>query len=133
MLQLRPIVVDENNVILGGNMRYKAAVKAGLKQVYVIQADDLTEDQKQEFIIKDNSSFGEWDWDSLANEWDQPELADWGLDGFPFNKESIELKDLSDKIQNSYRVEIELENEQEQEKLYNEFLNKGYICRILTL
>jgi len=80
MLELRPIVVDENNIILGGNMRYKAAVQAGLKEVYVIQADELTEKQKKEFVIKDNSSFGEWDWDVLANEWDIQSLKDWGLD-----------------------------------------------------
>lgn len=80
MLELRPIVVDENNIILGGNMRYKAAVQAGLKEVYVIQANELTEEQKKEFVIKDNSSFGEWDWDILANEWDIQNLKDWGLD-----------------------------------------------------
>tara|TARA_R100001015_G_C4630266_1_gene191774 strand:+ start:46 stop:642 length:597 start_codon:yes stop_codon:yes gene_type:complete len=80
MLELRPIVVDENNIILGGNMRYKAAVQAGLKEVYVIQAKELTEEQKKEFVIKDNSSFGEWDWDILANEWDVQNLKDWGLD-----------------------------------------------------
>tara|TARA_R100001440_G_scaffold52710_1_gene72471 strand:- start:1741 stop:2280 length:540 start_codon:yes stop_codon:yes gene_type:complete len=80
MLRLRPIVVDENNVILGGNMRYKAAVKAGLEQVYAIQAEDLTDKQKQEFIIKDNSNFGEWDWDILANEWDKDQLDEWGLE-----------------------------------------------------
>tara|TARA_B100001093_G_C26796149_1_gene1001184 strand:- start:1061 stop:1642 length:582 start_codon:yes stop_codon:yes gene_type:complete len=80
MMQLRPIVVDENNIILGGNMRYKAAVQAGLTNVYVIQANGLSEKQKQEFVIKDNSSFGEWDWDVLANEWELNELKEWGLD-----------------------------------------------------
>jgi len=80
MLELRPIVVDEKNIILGGNMRYKACVEAGLKEIYVIQADSLTEEQKKEFIIKDNSSFGEWDWDILANEWEITDLKDWGLD-----------------------------------------------------
>jgi len=80
MLELRPIVVDENNVILGGNMRYKAAVKAGLTEVYAIQAEELTEKQKLEFIVKDNSNFGEWDWDMLANGWETKELKDWGLD-----------------------------------------------------
>jgi len=79
MLKLRPIVVDENNIILGGNMRYKASIDAGLKEIYAIQADDLTEDQKKEFIIKDNVGFGEWDWDILANQWDLKKLEDWGL------------------------------------------------------
>ena len=68
MLELRPIVVDENNIILGGNMRHKACIEAGLKEVFIVQAKDLTEQQKDEFIVKDNVGFGEWDWDILANE-----------------------------------------------------------------
>ena len=80
MLELRPIVVDENNIILGGNMRYKACIEAGLKEIYILKAEDLTEQQKDEFIVKDNVGFGEWDWDILANEWDTEKLTDWGLD-----------------------------------------------------
>jgi len=80
MLELRPIVVDEDMVILGGNMRYRASVDAGLNEVWIKVADNLTEDQKKEFIIKDNSNFGEWDWDMLANEWDVDSLGEWGLD-----------------------------------------------------
>lgn len=80
MLELRPIVVDENMIILGGNMRYRASVDAGLNEVWIKIADNLTEDQKKEFVIKDNSNFGEWDWDLLANEWDIKALSDWGLD-----------------------------------------------------
>ena len=90
MLKLRPIVVDENNIILGGNMRYKACIEAGLKEIYVIQADDLSEDQKKEFIIKDNSSFGEWDWDVIANEWDIKDLNDWGVD-MPILNEKLQV------------------------------------------
>jgi len=80
MLEIRPIVVDENNIILGGNMRFKACIEAGLKEVFIIKANDLTEEQKHEFIVKDNVGFGEWDWDILANEWDTEKLEDWGLD-----------------------------------------------------
>lgn len=80
MLELRPIVVDKDMVILGGNMRYRASVDAGLNEVWIKIADNLTEKQKKEFIIKDNSNFGEWDWDMLANEWDIQSLNDWGLD-----------------------------------------------------
>ena len=80
MLELRPIVVDENNIILGGNMRYKACIEAGLKEIYILKAEDLTEQQKDEFIVKDNVGFGEWDWDILANEWNTDKLQDWGLD-----------------------------------------------------
>ena len=80
MLELRPIVVDENNIVLGGNMRLKACIEVGLKEVFIVKADDLTEQQKDEFIVKDNVGFGEWDWDILANEWDTEKLQDWGLD-----------------------------------------------------
>jgi DNA modification methylase len=80
MLELRPIVVDENNIVLGGNMRLKACKEAGLKEVFIVRAENLTEEQKDEFIVKDNVGFGEWDWDILANEWDAEKLDDWGLD-----------------------------------------------------
>lgn len=79
MLELRPIVVDENNIVLGGNMRLKACIEVGLKEVYIVQAKDLTEEQKNEFIVKDNVGFGEWDWDILANEWGSQDLSEWGL------------------------------------------------------
>ena len=80
MLDLRPIVVDEDMTILGGNMRYKACVQAGLNEVSVKIAKGLTEEQKKEFIVKDNVGFGEWDWDSLGNEWDNVKLGEWGMD-----------------------------------------------------
>jgi ParB-like chromosome segregation protein Spo0J len=80
MLQLRPIIVNESYIVLGGNMRYKALVELGYKEVPIIKAEDLTERQAQEFIVKDNLSFGDWDWDVLANEWDSVDLEDWGLD-----------------------------------------------------
>jgi len=79
MLELRPIVVDENNIVLGGNMRLKACKEVGLKEVFIVRANDLTDEQKDEFIVKDNVGFGEWDWDILANEWDAELLNDWGL------------------------------------------------------
>jgi site-specific DNA-methyltransferase (adenine-specific) len=80
MLEIRPIVVDEDNIVLGGNMRLKACKEAGLKEVYIVKAEGLTEEQKDEFIVKDNVGFGEWDWDMLANEWDAEKLDEWGLD-----------------------------------------------------
>jgi DNA modification methylase len=80
MLELRPIVVDENNIVLGGNMRLKACKEAGMKEVFIVKAEGLTELQKDEFIVKDNVGFGEWDWDMLANEWDAEKLDEWGLD-----------------------------------------------------
>jgi len=80
MLNLRPIVVDDNYVVLGGNMRLRACIEAGLKRVPIIKASALTAEQQKRFIITDNVGYGEWDWDMLANEWDQEELIDWGLD-----------------------------------------------------
>ena len=80
MLRLRPIVVNSEMVVLGGNMRLKACQEAGLTEVPTILASGLTDEQQREFIIKDNVGFGEWDWDALANEWDTEQLADWGLD-----------------------------------------------------
>jgi hypothetical protein len=80
MLQLRPIVVNDDMVVLGGNMRLRACKEAGMKEIPVIKASDLTPEQQSEFIIKDNVGFGEWDWDMLANEWDAEKLNDWGLD-----------------------------------------------------
>jgi hypothetical protein len=80
MLEIRPIVVNSDMVVLGGNMRLKACKEAGLKEVPIIFADDLTEDEQREFIIKDNVGFGEWDWDMIANEWDSQELQEWGFD-----------------------------------------------------
>ena len=80
MLKLRPIVVNSEMVVLGGNMRLKACREAGLNEVWILKADELTEQQQREFIVKDNVGFGEWDWDVLANEWDNQQLEDWGLD-----------------------------------------------------
>ena len=80
MLELRPIILNADNVILGGNMRYKALIELGYKEVPVIRAEELTERQAQEFLIKDNLSYGDWDFDILANEWDSVDLEDWGLD-----------------------------------------------------
>lgn len=79
MLELRPIVINADGVVLGGNMRLRACQAAGLKDVPVIRADTLTPEQQREFIIKDNVGFGEWDWDVLANSWDIDDLKAWGL------------------------------------------------------
>tara|TARA_R110000744_G_scaffold361091_1_gene468756 strand:- start:2102 stop:2857 length:756 start_codon:yes stop_codon:yes gene_type:complete len=91
MLKLRPIIVNKKGEIIGGNMRFKACQQIGLKEVPVIKAENLTDKQIQQFIIKDNVGFGEWDWDMLANDWDIIELEEWGLDGFPFEDEDEEI------------------------------------------
>jgi len=89
MLKLRPIVVNSDMVVLGGNMRLKACKEAGLKEVWVLKADELTEQQQREFIVKDNVGFGEWDWDVLGNEWNVHQLEDWGLEFMPFEEEEV--------------------------------------------
>jgi DNA modification methylase len=93
MLNIRPIVVNQDMIILGGNMRYKACKEAGLKEIPVI-VTDLTPDQQREFLIKDNTSGGEWDWEVLANEWDSDQLEAWGLDlPIDFNPEVLEAEE----------------------------------------
>jgi len=111
MLKIRPIVVNKDNVILGGNMRYKASLEAGLEEVYIIKAEDLTDEQQQEFIIKDNVGFGEWDWDQLANEWDTDKLSDWGVD-VPFTDEEVEEMTNPDNIdtENIFATELDAES-----------------------
>jgi len=102
MLEARPIVVNKEMVVLGGNMRLRACQEAGLKEVFIEQVN-WSEEKQNEFIIKDNASFGEWDWDILANEWNTTDLEDWGLDGFPFDEEK--------------KIEIEEDNYEEPENI----------------
>lgn len=125
MLEIRPIVVDEQMIVLGGNMRLKACQEAGLKEVYIIKANELTEEQKKEFIIKDNVGFGEWDWDILANEWDAELLIEWGLDVWKAPAEvdySILdgademdnlISDMADGVKKAIQIEFEAEHYEE--------------------
>lgn len=110
MLEIRPIVVNEDMVVLGGNMRLKACIAAGLKEVPVIQINDLTIDEQRQFIIKDNVSGGEWDWDILANEWDNEELDAWGLD--------LPINDKIDNLQDGEELEFEQSVQLEPPKEY---------------
>lgn len=124
MLNIRPIVVNTDMVVLGGNMRLKACREAGLKQVPIIVADELTEAQQREFIIKDNVSGGEWDWSALTSEWDTEQLEEWGLD-IPKIKELNE-EDLFD-IQVPFYIPAEIEptiNELANLDKTNELINK---------
>jgi len=97
MLEKRPLIcftdTDGKLVVLGGNMRLKAAKEVGLKELPILLADDWTEEQKAQFLIKDNVGFGEWDWDELANDWDAQLLTDWGLDIPNFDPEVIEAEE----------------------------------------
>jgi hypothetical protein len=111
MLELRPIVVDNNMVVLGGNMRLRACIAAGLKEVPIIIADQLTDIQKNEFIIKDNVGFGEWDWDQLANQWDMELLSEWGMD-VPYTEDEIEEmgNPVNDDSEKPFALELDSES-----------------------
>ena len=132
MMSLRPIVVDETNTALGGNMRLRALQDLGYKEVaddWIKKASELTEDEKKRFIISDNVGFGEWDWDVLANEWDAEELAEWGLD-FPIFSTEPEFDELSaEEKNNKPTIKITFDSVQELEKAKKEIeiLLKDYI------
>ena len=128
MLNIRPIVVNSDMVILGGNMRYKACKEAGLKEIPIIIADNLTEEQQREFLIKDNVSGGEWDFEMLANEWDSDKLDEWGLDIPSFaagvdysilDEEDIseQLADMTNGVKKAIQIEFELEHYEEASEL----------------
>lgn len=98
MMELRPIVVDETGTIQGGNMRYQALLSLKYKEIpdtWVKQGKDLTPEQWREFVIKDNVGFGEWQWDTLANEWDIEQLKDWGFD-FPQWAAGVDENNMTD-------------------------------------
>jgi ParB-like chromosome segregation protein Spo0J len=128
MLEKRPLVVtsdvDGKYVVLGGNMRLKAAKEVGIKQIEIITADDWTEEQKAEFLIKDNVSFGEWDWSAISSDWDNELLVDWGLDVPQFAPEvdySIlddeemddQLNEMSAGVKKAIQIEFEAEHYEE--------------------
>lgn len=132
MLSLRPIIVDKDNVILGGNMRYKACKELGLKEVYIIQAADLDDKQAQEFIVKDNVGFGEWDWDILANAFDNVELKEWGLDVWQPEEdvdysvlEELDLEDTLVEKESGVKRAIQIEFEAEHYDEANELISKA--------
>ena len=139
MLKLRPIVVNKDMIVLGGNMRLKACKEAKLKEVYIIKADELTEEQQKEFMIKDNASFGEWDWDIIANEWSSVDLEAWGIDVWQNVDDMIdkiydieEVETFSEKVNFIITCKNIEELEELQQKLdyqtakinYNEFIKK---------
>lgn len=93
MLEIRPIVVNDDMIVLGGNMRLRACQDAGIKEVHIVRASNLTPDQQKEFIIKDNVGFGEWDWAMLANDFEVEELENWGLDVPGFDVDSEKMGD----------------------------------------
>ena len=136
MLEIRPIVVNDDMIVLGGNMRLKACKAAGLKEVPVIKASELTEDEQRQFIIKDNVSGGEWDWDMLANEWDVEQLTEWGLDVWQQAPEvdysildeedvSEQLEDMASGVKKAIQIEFEAEHYEEAYELVKFWRDKG--------
>jgi ParB-like chromosome segregation protein Spo0J len=136
MLEIRPIVVNSDMIILGGNMRLRACQEAGLKDIPVIIAKELTESEQREFTIKDNVSFGEWDWDALANDWDDSELNDWGLDVWKKAEEidysilngddlSSDLSDMTKNIKKAIQIEFEMEHYEAAQELVKWWREQG--------
>ena len=128
MLNLRPIVVNKDMVVLGGNMRYKACIESGLKEIFILKAEDLTEQQKDEFIVKDNVGFGEWDWDILANQWDENLLNDWGLE-VPVFEPTLEPEPEESPV-DLFLIEMTFDSEELRQKAYQELIEKGYNVRL---
>jgi DNA modification methylase len=108
MLEIRPIVVNDEMIVLGGNMRLKACQEAGIKEIPIIKASNLTEEQQKEFIIKDNVGFGEWDWNDLANNWDSDKLEEWGLDIPGFEGKVLEAEEDNFEVPEEIKTDIVL-------------------------
>lgn len=146
MLEIRPVVVDENLVILGGNMRYRAMIEAGIKQVEVIKITGWSDQQKNEFIVKDNASFGEWDFDALGNNWENADLIEWGLDLPTFNEavdysildeENEELDKQADEmtkgVKKALLIEFDLDHYDEAQQLVKQFREIGANVGLLLI
>jgi hypothetical protein len=151
-MKLRPVIVDKDMMVLGGNMRLKASIDLGKTEIWTdmfteADCDEMNkiaiEEEREprtyleycnEIIIKDNVTSGEWEWDILANEWDSVMLNEYGLDVWENqdDEQNNDVNDISNNITEEYRVEIELNSEREQEQVFNELTKKGYKCRILT-
>jgi len=123
MLEKRPIIVDEDMIVLGGNMRLKACKEAGLKEVWVDSAEGWTEEQKNEFIIKDNVSSGDWEWDMLGNEWNSSELENWGLDVWQNPDDVIDMVNKGDEYSEWVGMP-EFESKEDAIKVVVNFLNE---------
>lgn len=129
MLKLRPIVIQPDGTILGGNMRFKAAQELGLKTIPCIVADDLSEDEIKEFIIKDNGHFGEYDWGIIRSDWDIPVVEAWGLE---VPKEE-QPKTVSFEVTKKYKLTVLCKDEQDLIALHQRLLNEGYDVKAPTL
>ena len=137
MMALRPIVVDADNMVLGGNMRLKALQHLKFKQIpdeWVKNAAGLTEDEQRRFIIADNVSGGEWDVEDLSANWDRQELEDWGLEiEWPGVGGADPFDDTGIAAENKYGVIVTCETAIEQEEIFNDLTEKGYKCKVVVV
>jgi hypothetical protein len=138
MLDYRSIVVDENNMVLGGNQRYKACIDAGLQTLKVTKVVGLSGEKKKEFVIKDNANYGVWDWDSLANNWTDSALNDWGLniwtptiedsfndDDEPSEVSAVDVPAAEKEKKKVIPIEFNIEDYDEAVAIYQSLKNKG--------
>ena len=131
MLEARPIVVNPDMIVLGGNMRLKACKAAGLIEAPVYVAS-WEESKANAFIIKDNVGYGEWDWDILANEWDAAELEEWGLDVWQPQEDVVKaLKEEEYNFGENWFLSIELDDEKQTNKWYNKLMAEGLKVKIV--
>lgn len=131
MMALRPIIVDDKMTVIGGSMRLKSLIDLGYKELpenWILKAGELNEKQKQEFIIKDNLGFGEWDYDMLDVDWQSEDLDKWGLDIPKF----VENEEAEPETDSQYFLNIRCDNESQAQKLYEKFLGQGLDVKIIT-
>lgn len=126
MSLVRPLVIDENNVVLGGNMRLRAMQESGWEEVPVIQVADWSEEKKREFIAKDNIGYGEWNWEVLANEWDAVQLEDWGLD-VPKVEETTEI---DEQEADPTVLEVKADSLEQLDDLADELRSRGFEIKL---
>ena len=129
MLELRPLIIDENNVVLGGNMRLKACKELGITDIPVKKIEGLSQEQKNEFIIKDNLGYGEWDWDIIYEDWNIDELKDWGMD-IKDDPVYTELYEQEEENQ-LWFLNIEFQDEADIEYWFDKLKNEGLTCKII--
>tara|TARA_Y100000593_G_scaffold16374_1_gene32387 strand:- start:1088 stop:1594 length:507 start_codon:yes stop_codon:yes gene_type:complete len=128
-----PIIINSDNTVIGGHQRLKVLRELGAEKIPTVRVN-LSKEDERELNVRLNKSGGDFDMEILANEFDVVDLKEWGFKDIElgFNIDKIQ-DDLSDKIELQYKIEVDVTSEKEQEQLYNDLTNKGYICRILTL
>lgn len=119
MLEYRPVIVNSDMIVLAGNMRLKAALELGMDKIPTIIANDLTQEEQEQLIVKDNVGYGEWDWDMLANSWDVEKLNEWGVDVPDWHKDDIDVDkffmDSDKQVDSKFKIVLEYTEEEHAE------------------